>query len=107
MRFLLAAVALTLIGLPAVAVKAADCVQIQPSGRVEFTGEAADTCSTHQLLTADDYNTILASVPLWTATPEEIQQAFIAGFSLPLICYLVAWAYQLVINFATKDEGEI
>ena len=40
------------------------------------------------------------------STPDQgvLQAAFVAGFSLPLICYLTAWAYQLVINFATKDN---
>jgi len=38
-----------------------------------------------------------------TSTTEEIQLAFIAGFSLPVICYLVAWGYQTVINFALRD----
>ncbi len=106
MRILLAAVAMTLICLPAVEAMAADCVQIEFDGDVSFTGESPDTCTSYQLLSADDYNQILASAALWTAVPEDIQQAFTAGFSLPLICYLVAWAYQLVINFATKEEGE-
>lgn len=35
---------------------------------------------------------------------EQKQEIFVSTFSLPLIVYLVAWAYQTVINFATKDE---
>lgn len=27
-----------------------------------------------------------------------IQQAFYAGFSLPIICHLAAWAYQLLLD---------
>lgn len=34
----------------------------------------------------------------------QYQILFVSGFSLPMICYLVAWAYQSVINFATKDQ---
>lgn len=41
---------------------------------------------------------------LVTPTPEEIQHAFMAGFSLPLIAYLTAWAYQAVIDFASRDR---
>lgn len=39
------------------------------------------------------------------ATPntEEMQTAFMAGCALPLIVYLVSWAYSIVIEFATKD----
>lgn len=36
-------------------------------------------------------------------TTENYQLLFYTGFSLPLIIYLVAWGYQVVINFATKD----
>jgi len=45
--------------------------------------------------------------PIWNPeyfTREEIQEFFKYFFSLPLIVYLVAWAYQTVINFATKDH---
>jgi hypothetical protein len=30
-------------------------------------------------------------------------QIFNLGFSLPVLAYIVAWGYQVVINFATKD----
>lgn len=36
-------------------------------------------------------------------TAEDYELLFSAGFSLPLICYLVAWGYQTLINFATTD----
>ena len=34
-------------------------------------------------------------------TQAELQEFWLFFFSLPLIVYLVAWAYQTVINFAT------
>lgn len=37
-------------------------------------------------------------------TTEQYQMIFSLFFSLPLIVYLVAWGYQTVINFATKDN---
>lgn len=39
-----------------------------------------------------------------TPSAEAIQTAFMAGCTLPLIAYLVAWGYQVVINFATTDK---
>lgn len=33
----------------------------------------------------------------------QYQQIFMFGFTLPVLVYLVAWAYQTVINFATKE----
>ena len=38
-------------------------------------------------------------------TQAELQELFLFFFSLPLIVYLVAWAYQTVIHFATNDEN--
>lgn len=40
------------------------------------------------------------------STPDaaDIQAAFMVGFGLPVICFLVAWAYQVVIDFATRDN---
>jgi len=36
-------------------------------------------------------------------TQEDLQNFFIIFFSLPMTTYLVAWGYQTVINFATRD----
>jgi hypothetical protein len=40
-----------------------------------------------------------------TPTQAEIQAAFMAGFLLPMIAYLTAWAFGTVIDFATKDRS--
>ena len=39
-----------------------------------------------------------------TPTTADIQTAFMVGFGLPVICFLLAWGYQVVINFATRDN---
>lgn len=36
---------------------------------------------------------------------ESIQAAFIAGFSLPMICYLASWALGALVRFASRDNG--
>lgn len=55
----------------------------------------------------------IASLPILTqllrdmfATPvvADIQQAFMAGASLPLIAYLVSWGYSVVIAFASSNH---
>ncbi|WP_022959310.1 hypothetical protein [Spongiibacter tropicus] len=40
------------------------------------------------------------------STPDtaEIQAAFMAGCTIPLIAWLTAWAYSVVIDFATRDH---
>lgn len=40
-----------------------------------------------------------------TPTEAEIQAAFMAGFALPLICYLTSWAYQSLISFAERESN--
>lgn len=39
-------------------------------------------------------------------TPEvvDIQNAFMAGITLPLVAYLGSWGYSVVIAFATRDH---
>lgn len=32
-----------------------------------------------------------------------LQQFFMMGFSLPLICYLVAWAFEFISQYLSKD----
>ena len=39
-----------------------------------------------------------------TPTTPEIQTAFMAGFSIPMITYLAAWGYGVVIRFASRDR---
>lgn len=91
--------------LPAVAVNAADCVQLDGSGRLIPTGDPVEACAEHLLITGSEYNQLFAVSSLFNVTTTEIQQAFTAGFVLPLLIYLTAWAYQSVINFSTKSEN--
>lgn len=54
------------------------------------------TLVTNQAISANLYNPDFLTQP-------ELQTAFGLGFTIPLIVYLVAWGYQSVIEFATKD----
>ncbi|MDF1693290.1 MAG: hypothetical protein P1U47_13050 [Zhongshania sp.] len=40
-----------------------------------------------------------------TPNQAELQTAFMAGCTIPLIAYLSAWAYGKLINFATRDDN--
>jgi len=68
--------------------------------------EVDDLVGTDAHLTAltdltDTLNLIFA-----TPTTAELTQGFMAGFSLPLFFYLVAWAYGVVVNqFKDQDHG--
>jgi hypothetical protein len=54
---------------------------------------------------ADVFADMLLLTQEFLATPpvEDLQIAFMAGCSLPLIAYLTAWGYQTVINFSTRN----
>jgi hypothetical protein len=79
------------------------------------TGDATSVVMTPSAHTILEYTASLATSdsssgtidpvydPLYFTT-EDYQQLFMLGFALPMIVYLVAWAYQSVINFATKDN---
>lgn len=54
----------------------------------------------YALLSANEYMDVPTLAALFSL-PEtaSLQEAFIAGFSLPVICYLTAWSYGVVINW--------
>lgn len=84
--------------------QAAQCVTPDNQGRLSVNPSPLAECSGYVLLDAAEF----AEVPTLTtlfAVPaqEDMQQAFGVGFGLPMICYLVSWAYGSVIRFATKN----
>lgn len=38
---------------------------------------------------------------------EDLNQAWLLGFGLPMICYLVCWGYGVVVNFFKPQNEEI
>tara|TARA_R110001592_G_scaffold287290_1_gene556021 strand:+ start:3530 stop:3826 length:297 start_codon:yes stop_codon:yes gene_type:complete len=40
-----------------------------------------------------------------TPNQAELQTAFMAGCTIPLVAYMSAWAYAKVIKFATRDDN--
>ncbi len=70
---------------------------LECTGQVTTNNQGQPICSGEWVST--NFQALLESI---FATPPEldIQAAFMAGFSLPMIAYLTAWAFQTVINFA-------
>lgn len=59
------------------------------------------TCADgYALLSASEFGDVPTLQALFSM-PEtaSIQDAFLAGFSLPVICYLTAWGYGVVVNW--------
>jgi len=75
------------------------CVELVGS-TLTAVGEYSDACSGYALMTAQEF----ASTPTLAALfampdSETIQTAFMAGLSLPLILWLTAWGFGVVVGY--------
>lgn len=75
------------------------CVQLSGS-TLTAVGEYTADCAGYALMTAQEY----ASTPTLAALfampdSETIQTAFMAGLSLPLILWLTAWGFGVVVGY--------
>lgn len=75
------------------------CVELVGS-TLTAVGEYSDACAGYALMTAQEF----ASTPTLAALfampdPETIQTAFMAGLSLPLILWLTAWGFGVVVSY--------
>lgn len=62
----------------------------------------SDSCPL-QLVTLSD---VPAYVSLFEIPANEsLQAAFVAGFSIPMICYMAAWAFGIVVKFISRNNG--
>ncbi len=79
----------------------ATCVIVDPvTGALQATSTPLDSCTSYVLLDASTYTdlptlTQIFSVPV----ASDLQSMWMTGFSIPVIVYLSAWAYQSVISF--------
>lgn len=95
------------------------CVSVDASNMVVYQPTSSPCPAV--ILTSDEYQTLIntpdaaqvltdlnATLVAAFATPSttEIISAFMAAFSLPIVLYLTAYAYQFVINFASNDTLE-
>lgn len=75
------------------------CVELVGTA-LEVIGQYSEACTGFAVMTADEY----ASTPTLAALfampePEQARLAFMAGLSLPLILWLTAWGFGVVVNF--------
>ncbi len=83
------------------------CVELVGSS-LTAVGEYSDACSGYALMTAQEF----ASTPTLAALfampdPETIQTAFMAGLSLPLILWLTAWGFGVVVGYINSRAEPI
>lgn len=75
------------------------CVELAGT-TLTAVGDYSEACAGYALISAQEF----ASTPTLAALfaqpdPATIQQAFMAGFSLPLILWLSAWGFGVVVNW--------
>ncbi len=81
------------------------CVLPDSSGVLHVVDAVEGVCSGYWLTTPDDSVLFLERIfdPNYLSQGD-YQLLFQTGITLPIICYLTAWAYQTVINFLTKER---
>lgn len=75
------------------------CVAVTGAS-LEVIGQYTSECAGYALMTAQEY----ASTPTLAALfavpePDSVQAAFMAGIGLPLILWLTAWGFGVVVNW--------
>jgi len=77
------------------------------NGYLQYVGAFSDACAGFAVVTADDYRNAPTFEALFTVPESEaISSAFIAGLSLPLILWLSAWGFGVVVNFINHRSDQ-
>lgn len=86
----------------------ATCVQLE-YGQLQPTPQSIEDCTGFVLLEPSEYQQFMLGSSLFD--PSVISQAqaqtlFMAGFSLVIISYMVAWGYGAVINWFRPEHDK-
>ncbi len=81
------------------------CAHLNNNNRIVANSTPVDSCTDYVLLSATEH-TDLPSLTEIFAIPlaADLQQMFMTGVSIPLIAYLSAWGYGVVINWFNKPN---
>tara|TARA_R100000656_G_scaffold125021_1_gene105037 strand:- start:946 stop:1173 length:228 start_codon:yes stop_codon:yes gene_type:complete len=74
---------------------------LECTGQISTAPTGEPICSGEWVST--NFQALLESIFV-TPPEDQIQAAFMVGFTLPLIAYLTAWAFQTVINFVRQNQ---
>lgn len=83
------------------------CVELSGTA-LTAVGEYSDACQGYALMTAEEF----ASTPTLAALfampdPATVQETLIAGMSLPIILWLTAWGFGVVVNFINSRPDDV
>jgi hypothetical protein len=72
---------------------------------VEVSQPSDCPASSYIAASASSFSDLPTLISIFTVpVAEDLQQMWMTGFALPIICYLTAWAYQSLISWFEKGE---
>jgi hypothetical protein len=85
---------------------AATCARANVDGFLYLSTDPLAECTGHVLMDSTEYSQVptLQSLFAWPES-DQMVAAWMAGFTIPMICYLAAWGFGVVVNFL-KPENE-
>lgn len=83
------------------------CVEVAGT-TLTAAGEYSESCAGYALMTAQEFASTPTLAALF-AMPDSttIQSAFISGMSLPLILWLSAWGFGVVVNWINSRSDTV
>jgi len=86
--------------------EAATCAQTNVEGFIYLTTQSLAECGGYVLMDSSEYSQVptLQALFAWPES-DQVIAAWMAGFTLPMLCYFVAWGFGTVVNFF-KPETE-
>lgn len=83
------------------------CVEVVGSA-LQIVGEFTNACNGYALMTATEYQSVPTLATLFASPePEQIETAFMAGLSLPLILWLTSWGFGVVLTFVGARHSSV
>lgn len=75
------------------------CVQVV-NGALSVVGDWTSACQGYAIMNSEEYASTPTLAALFAMPGEEdIKAAFMAGITLPLMLWLVSWAFGVVVGF--------
>lgn len=82
------------------------CVEIDSNGFIHQSTQLIDTCTNYVILSATEHQSLPTLTDIFTMPlAADLQQMWMLGFSTPIIAYLTAWGYGVVINWFDERNG--
>lgn len=82
------------------------CVALDGTA-LQAVGDYSANCAGYALMSAQEYASVPTLATLFAQpNPEQVQAAFMAGLSLPLILWLTAWGFGVILRFVQNRHAD-